>query len=170
MSTTTTTGTIQDGQRVQIAERPVRAADQKTVAYYSFYTGLTGTVMHTYPDGTSSVDIDLESLPVAVRKRHEKSESQLREKWLGDSAEDDPSQQKTGKVRGLKLKYSLLIANGDLIPFSGPLPESKQQVKVSQVEQPTLLDVEPPARASLEEIASKEQAYLDEIARRAAKQ
>ena len=119
------------------------------------------------------VDIDQESLPVSIRKRHEKSESQLRDKWLGDSAEDDPNLATTGKVRGLKLRYMLLVANDDMEAFSGPALEQKAASALPEpaISAPGPSTAGPTAtttgRLSLDEIESAEQAHLDEIRRRA---
>lgn len=165
----TTTGNLNAGQRVRISDKPARAGDQKTTPYYSFYSGLTGTILHTYPDQTCSVDIERDSLPPAIKKRHEKSESQLREKWLGDSAEDDSNQSGSGRVRGLKLRYTLLLANDDLVPISGeatePAPRAQKTVAAKTAPEDT--DA-PPARPTLEEIENRERQYLEELARRAA--
>lgn len=184
---------LEVGQRVRIAERPARTGDQKTIPYYPFYSGLTGAILHSYPDESSTVDIDRESLPVPIKKRHDKSESQLREKWLGDSAEDDSgqaNQASTGRVRNLHLRYTLLVANADLIPISAAPPAQVAPAQAASAPAPAKPPAAPageqaspaahaaqsaPARPSaddlqprltLDEIEGKEDAYLEEIKRR----
>jgi hypothetical protein len=160
------TTALKEGQTIKFIPRDA-STEARPVPYYDFYASLYGTVAKIYDDGTAAVIVDRTSLPDDARERHEKSERDMRDKWLRSLSEDDRSKL-TEIQRQFSLRYTLLVSISDLIDFNvkSPAPlvkESKKEVKPALQQS----SVETSPRPTEDAIAAAEAAHLEEIARRA---
>lgn len=148
---------IAAGDPVRIADRDITAADAKIGLYYPHYRGLTGTVEKTFPDGTASLTVDLDSLPVDARARHDAGTSAMRQKWL-DGLSDEARNRLSAGEKKFALRYALLVSMEDLTPLgagaSAP-PSARKEMPAKAPGEPTL-DMDEPA-----EVARKKSADLD---------
>ena len=113
---------LKDGERVKIIERPAIPADTKSGLYYGYYGGLTGTVFKIYGSGENAqaaLDIDLESLPEDVAKRHREVRDQMRSGLTGEAKRLSAP----GGEQEFRLRYVLLVAVGDVTRKMTALPE-----------------------------------------------
>jgi ribosomal protein L21E len=100
------------GDRVTIIEREQTPADQKSGLYYPHFAGLSGAILKVYGEEVS-VLVDRETLPSAIRKRHEDNEDHERKRYLDRLSEDAKS--KLGqKEKEFSLQYAVLVAVVDL--------------------------------------------------------
>src|SRR5579883_2918792 len=104
---------LKEGDAVQIVKRGVTSADAKSGLYYGYYGGLTGVVFKLYGSGESAqaaVDVDLESLPEEVAKRHLETRDRMRETLTGDAKR----QSGPGGEQEFRLRYVILVGVADL--------------------------------------------------------
>ena len=111
---------VKEGQTVKFIPRDA-SKEARPVPYYDFYTGLNGKVVKVYDDGTVALVVDRASLPVDALQRHEKSEQDMRDKWMRSLSEDDRSKL-TEAQRAFSLRYTLLVSASDLIDIAATAP------------------------------------------------
>jgi hypothetical protein len=169
MSTSSTKSpaiSVKEGQTVKFIPRDA-SAEARPVPYYDFYTSLYGKVAKIYDDGTAAVIIDQASMPDDARERHEKSERDMRDKWMRSLSEDDRSKLTDAQKR-FALRYTLLVTATDLIDIDAvaPLPIVKESAarKEAKAAAPA---TEASKAATPENSAAAETAQLAEINRRA---
>jgi len=169
------------GDRVKVVERPMTTADAKSALFYDYFCNLTGTVSKVYEDGTLTVDIDLDSLPEDIRRRHHEIEEAVRRRWL-DGLSEENRDKLSEKESTVKLEYKILIAEADLIELgkgaTPARPKSKPTVTVSKtsvsdtsaakpVEKKSKTSAEKKeARPTEADLARAEAEHLKEIAKR----
>lgn len=107
------------GTPVRIADREAGSADIKSGLFYPYYRGLTGTVTKDYADGTVSLSVDAESLPEAIRRRHQTGTEAMRTKWL-DGLSDEARNKLSAAEKKFSLRYSLLVGADDLTVTGAP--------------------------------------------------
>ena len=142
---------IVEGQTVKFIPREANS-EARVVPYYDFYNNLTGTIAKVYPDGTAAVIIDRSSLPVEARERHEKSERDMRDKWMKSLSEDDRNKL-TDIQKQFNLRYTLLISASDLIDIDAAQPAIPEKASKK------LTDKEP-ARPTEDVLSAAEEAHL----------
>lgn len=102
-----------EGDRVRIRARAQSSEDAKSCNYFPYFAGLTGVVQKVYNEKESVVDVDLESLPKEIRKRHEDIRDQMKTKWLEGLSEEGRSRL-TEREKNFILHYALLVNPDDL--------------------------------------------------------
>ncbi len=152
---------LSEGQSVRVIPRDA-SSDARGIPYYAFYEGLSGTIAKLYPDGSVSVLVDRDSLPESIRDRHERQEREMQDKWLRGLSEEDRSRL-TDKQREFTLRYTLLVAPGDVSALGSPAPKAVNSGKASS----KAAEAEPPARLSAADLDAAEQRRLDESKKRA---
>jgi hypothetical protein len=151
--------TFAEGDRIQVTDREPVAADIKSQLFYQHYRSVTGTIAKVYADGTAAVNVDPASLSKDIATRHTSTSDNLRQKWL-DSLSEEARNKLSGADKNFSLRYTILIAQSDLQPYSGPVkPAAKALPAASTAAQPE------PARKTLAEIEAEEARHLEEIAR-----
>ena len=104
------------GDRVAIADREVTAADRKSGLYYRHFGGLRGVVDQVYDvEGEVCVEVDQDSLPADILRRHLSIQEQARQKWL-NSLSDQERRSLPEEQRQLLMKYTVMVAPEDLAP------------------------------------------------------
>src|SRR5579859_5217677 len=104
---------FKEGDRVRIVSRPPTPTDAKTGLYYGYYGGLSGTLFKLYGRGEgaqAAVEIDLESLPEDVARRHLEVRDQMRSALTGDAKRTSAP----GAEHEFRLRYVILVAVYDL--------------------------------------------------------
>ncbi len=153
---------FKDGDRVKITEREAGNPDPKALTYYPFYANLSGKIIKAYDDGTIALDVDRGSLPEDIRLRHEASETNMREKWLGGLGEEERDRL-SEKHKNFSLRYTLLVSANDAELDDSPPPKIKRAKPVPQIAAPApapVAEVETVPRKTAAEIEAAEQAYL----------
>ena len=156
------------GDTVRVLERAQVQADIKSNMYYPHYAGLTGVIGKVYPDNTASITVDPDSLPPAIRTRHESSTAQMRQKWL-DGLSDEARNRLTAAEKKLSLRYAILVAVDDLSPEARSASAIAAPTK--KIEAPAKAAIQAPSdatRKTLEEIEAEEAQHLAEIAKKRA--
>jgi len=157
------------GDTVRVVERAQVQADIKSNMYFPHYAGLTGVIGKVYPDNTASITIDTDSLPPAIRTRHENSTQQMRQKWL-DGLSDEARNRLTAAEKKLSLRYAILVSVDDLNPEARSAAAIAAPAKKEAPAQVTAKAVAPApvdtSRKTLEEIEVEEAQHLAEIAKK----
>mgnify|MGYP000586760988 CR=1 FL=1 len=159
------------GDRVKIVERPMTAADAKSALFFDYFCNLTGTVSKVYDDGTLTVDIDLDSLPEDVRRRHHEIEESVRRRWL-DGLSEENRDKLSEKESAVKLEYKILIAESDLVSLgkssepSSSKPKSSASASASEKKSSRSSAEKKESRPTEADLARAEAEHLKEIAKR----
>ena len=106
--------TFQIGDSVSIVARDTSSADTKSGLYYPHFANLTGSILKIYGEEASIV-VDRDSLPEAIRVRHEENEAAERKKYsdrLSESARSGLSD----KEKNFPLQYTVLVSVKDIQP------------------------------------------------------
>jgi hypothetical protein len=103
---------FKEGDCVTIIGREVTAADLKSGLYYQHFSGLAGTVDRIYGSEVC-VNVEPESLPEDVLKRHTEIQESIRRKWL-NGLSGEARHRLTPEERQFNLAYTILIHEGDL--------------------------------------------------------
>lgn len=106
---------FKEGDRVQIVTREQTNGDIKERSYYPFMSGLRGTIYRLYSDGRAAVQVDIDSLPEAVRTRHTEAQERMKNRWIEGLSEEARSRL-TPEEREFHLNYVLLVRVEDLQP------------------------------------------------------
>jgi hypothetical protein len=150
---------VKEGQTIQFIPRD-RTSDTYPAPFYDFYVGLRATIAKIYDDGTAAVVVDRSTLSEEARERHEKSERDMRDKWMRSLSEDDRSKL-TDLQKQFSLRYTLLVSTADLLD-AGAAPPKREEVKKAEID----AAVSPVHRLTEDEINAAEAAHLEEIRRR----
>ena len=104
---------LQEGEAVKIVERPAVAADAKSGLYFAHYKNLSGTIFKLYGSGETqqaAVDVDLETLPEDVSRRHLETRDAMYQSLTGDAKK----QSAPGMPGEFRLRYIVLVGVADL--------------------------------------------------------
>ncbi len=104
---------LQEGEAVKIVERPAVAADAKSGLYFSHYRNLSGTVFKLYGTGETqqaAIDVDLDSLPEDVSRRHLETRDLMYQSLTGDAKKLSAP----GTPGEFRLRYIVLVSIADL--------------------------------------------------------
>jgi hypothetical protein len=149
--------TLKEGDAVRIVRREATEEDVKAERYFSFFGGLTGSVRKVYSKEEIAVEVDLESLPVEVRKRHLGVRDQMKTKWL-DGLSEEGRGKLTEREKDFHLRYMLLVAGNDLEKVrapTAPAPETPAKAAAP----PTLEEIAA-SRKTLSDLEAAEEAEL----------
>ena len=98
---------------MKIVDRELTPADGKTGLYYDYFRNLAGTVQHVYEDKSVCVQVEIESLPEDVRKRHLEVQEAVKRRWL-ESISQEQREKLSEKERQVTLAYNILVDSRDL--------------------------------------------------------
>ncbi len=105
---------IREGEAIRIVDRVTTPSDTKSGLYYGYYRNLSGTVFKIYGQGESAqaaIDVDTESLPEDVARRHHEVRDQMRANLSGEAKR----QSGPGMEQEFRLRYVVLVALADLV-------------------------------------------------------
>ncbi|HEV2474250.1 MAG TPA: hypothetical protein VGS41_16355 [Chthonomonadales bacterium] len=167
---------INEGDRVQVVDREVTAADQKSGLFYNHFRGLTGAIQKIYPTDEVAVTIEADSLPELVLKRHLDVQEQMKSRWL-DGLSEEAKGRLTEAELDFRLRYSILVKKDDLLPApqdghraleadtSAPASSAPHdpppQAKTRQLKQTAETARSTPPRRTLEQMEADEIAELN---------
>lgn len=144
---------IKEGDRVRIVSRDPTPEDLKSNLYYAYFGGLTGLVRKIYNKTEAAIEVEPDSLPKDIRKRHDEIRDQMKTKWL-DGLSEEGRAKLTERERDFLLRYVLLVNLADLERIDARPAAAERQ------------DTEPaPHRLSTAELQAKEE---EEFRRRGA--
>jgi hypothetical protein len=103
---------IKVGDNVKIAAREQTPADVKSGLYYPHYANLRGTILKLYGE-EASVLVDRETLPDAVRARHDEGEAAMRQRYL-DGLSEEARNRMNAREKGFSLNYAVLVSLADV--------------------------------------------------------
>ncbi len=104
---------LKEGASVCIVERAATAADAKSGLYFGHYRNLSGTIFKLYgsgEDGQAAIDINLESLPDDVAKRH----LETRDLMFNSLPAEARKQSALGTASPFRLRYIVLVGIRDI--------------------------------------------------------
>jgi hypothetical protein len=156
---------IKEGQIVKFIPRDA-STEARSVPYYDFYASLSGTVAKIYDDATAAVLVDRATLSEEALLRHQKSEQDMRDKWMRSLSEEDRGKLTDAQKR-FSLRYTLLANVSDLIDIKATPPASVVKAKSESAPTGSSAPKETMPRLTEEDLAAKEAAHLEEINRRA---
>jgi hypothetical protein len=109
---------LKAGDRVLLSGREAAPPDMKSGLFYNHFRGLAGTVRKVYRDGEVAVEIEPDTLPEDVWKRHMDARDRMRDQWL-KSLPDDVRRKLTPEQKEFALRYVVLAAAQDVIKRRG---------------------------------------------------
>lgn len=120
---------FKEGEYVAVVAREVTGADEKSGLYYRHFSGLSGTVDRIYGSEVC-INVDPESLPDDILKRHTDIQESMRKKWL-NGLSGEARYRLTPEERQFNLAYTILVHSDDLAKSakSGPKPVKIKSVK-----------------------------------------
>ena len=104
---------LKTGDAVYVVERQPTPEDAKSGLYYSYFGNLGGTVNKVYDDGSICLDIDIDSLPDGIRRRHEETEKAAKLKWL-DNLSGEARNRLSDDEKQFRLSYKILVSAKDV--------------------------------------------------------
>ncbi len=107
---------FKEGDRVQIRARDAHGKEAQEGRYAPHLANAVGTVLKVYAPQEIAVDLDLESLPEAVRQRHAEQQTRMHERWL-NSLSEEARNRLTDDEKSFHLRYVALLAEDDLLPL-----------------------------------------------------
>ena len=103
---------FKEGDYVKIVARELTAADAKSGLYYQHFSGLQGTVDRIYGEEIC-INVDPNTLPEGIRKRHTDIQESMRRKWL-NGLSGEARHRLTPVERQFNLAYTILVQSTDL--------------------------------------------------------
>jgi hypothetical protein len=154
---------FKEGDRVQIRARDAQGKEVQEGRYAPHLANAVGTVLKVYTPQEIAVDLDLESLPEAVRQRHAEQQTRMHERWL-NSLSEEARNRLTDDEKSFHLRYVALLAEDDLLPLKAsatarqakPTAEAKQSPARAAKSTPT----ETTQRPTPEQLEQLEEQYL----------
>ncbi len=104
---------FKEGDRVRVKTREPEGKEAFEGRYAPHLGGTTGTVLKVYNPEEIAVDLDIDSLPPAIRTRHAEQQSAMHEKWL-NSLSDEARGRLTDEEKSFRLRYVVLLPESDL--------------------------------------------------------
>ncbi|OYT70923.1 MAG: hypothetical protein CFK49_08930 [Armatimonadetes bacterium JP3_11] len=167
---------FKEGERVQVRAREAHGKEAHEGRYAPHLANATGAVLKVYSPQEIAVELDLDSLPEAIRERHAEQQTRMHERWL-NSLSEEARNRLTDDEKTFRLRYVVLLAEDDLLPLKAKAaptaapkavprtkPEPTQPPKASRKAQ---LESETPRRPTPEELEKLEEQYLKARKRRA---
>jgi pyruvate/2-oxoglutarate dehydrogenase complex dihydrolipoamide acyltransferase (E2) component len=107
---------FKEGDRVQVRARAAQGKEAQEGRYAPHLANAVGTVLKVYTPQEIAVDLDLESLPDAIRERHAEQQTRMHERWL-NSLSEEARNRLTDEEKSFHLRYVALLAEDDLLPL-----------------------------------------------------
>lgn len=119
---------FKEGDRVQVRARAVQGKEAQEGRYAPHLANATGSILKIYSPQEIAVELDLDSLPEAVRERHAEQQTRMHERWL-NSLSDEARSRLTDEEKTFRLRYVALLAEEDLLPLKAgrATPERKPE-------------------------------------------
>lgn len=105
---------FKEGDYVKIVEREQTPLDVKNGTFYPYFCGLAGVVEHIYEEAIS-LNVDCDTLPSGVLKRHREIQESVKKKWL-DGLSGEARNRLTPEEKKFELAYNILVQKDDLEP------------------------------------------------------
>lgn len=167
---------FKEGDRVQVRAREAQGKEAHEGRYAPHLANATGAILKVYSPQEIAVELDLDTLPEAIRQRHAEQQTRMHERWL-NSLSEEARNRLTDDEKTFRLRYVALLAEDDLLPLkvggaknAAPKaasrrakPEPAQPTKASRKVQP---EPESPRRPTPEELEKLEEQYLKARKRR----
>ena len=157
---------FKEGDRVQIRARDAQGKEVQEGRYAPHLANAVGTVLKVYAPQEIAVDLDLESLPEAVRQRHAEQQTRMHERWL-NSLSEEARNRLTDDEKSFHLRYVALLAEDDLLPLKASAkPATAPQAKPTADAAPKprtsakRAPAEPAQRPTPEQLEQLEEQYL----------
>jgi len=157
---------FKEGDRVQVRARDAQGKEAQEGRYAPHLANAVGTVLKVYSPQEIAVDLDLESLPEAVRQRHAEQQTRMHERWLNSLSEEARSRL-TEEEKSFHLRYVALLAEDDLLPLKESTKSSAaRQAKPTAATKPPSArttkntPTEPIRRPTPEQLEQLEEQYL----------
>lgn len=144
---------FKEGEYVKIIARESTPADAKSGLYYQHFCGLAGTVDRVYGDEIC-VNVDPDTLPDGISKRHAEIQESMRRKWL-NGLSGEARHRLTPEERQFNLAYTILVQSSDLTKAkkSEVKPVAIKSIKpVSRADDP--LDEDEPLASDIGEVTA----------------
>lgn len=148
------------GDRVKIVDRPTTGADAKSGLYYDYFCNLIGTVDRVYDDNSVCVQVDFDSLPEGVQKRHMTVQDAVKKRWTGGLGAEQTGRL-TEAEKNVSLRYNILVGSADLEASSKAKPASRPKADTA-ANKPGPADTA--ERRTQADIEKAEEEYLKSIA------
>lgn len=110
---------FKEGDRVQVRAREAQGKEALEGRYAPHLANAVGTVLKVYTPQEIAVDLDLETLPDAIRERHAEQQTRMHERWL-NSLSEEARNRLTDDEKSFHLRYVALLAETDLLPLNAP--------------------------------------------------
>jgi hypothetical protein len=117
---------FKEGDRVQIRARDAQGKEVQEGRYAPHLANAVGTVLKVYAPQEIAVDLDLESLPEAIRQRHAEQQTRMHERWL-NSLSEEARNRLTDDEKSFHLRYVALLAEDDLLPLKATAKSATAQ-------------------------------------------
>ncbi|MCS6919329.1 MAG: hypothetical protein NZM28_06130 [Fimbriimonadales bacterium] len=159
---------FKEGDRVQVRAREAQGKEAQEGRYAPHLANATGAILKIYSPQEIAVDLELDSLPEAIRERHAEQQTRMHERWL-NSLSEEARNRLTDDEKTFRLRYVALLAEDDLLPLkagraaakpsepatadAAPSPKAKTSRK------PTA-ESATPARPTAEDLEKLEEQYL----------
>lgn len=166
---------FKEGDRVQVRAREAQGKETQEGRYAPHLANATGAVLKVYSPQEIAVELDLDSLPEAIRERHTEQQTRMHERWL-NSLSEEARNRLTDDEKTFRLRYVALLAEDDLLPLKASgakttapkaatraKPEPAPTAKATRKAQP---ESEAPRRPTPEELEKLEEQYLKARKRR----
>jgi hypothetical protein len=157
---------FKEGDRVQIRAREAQGKEAHEGRYAPHLANAVGTVLKVYAPQEIAVDLDLESLPDAIRQRHAEQQIRMHERWL-NSLSEEARNRLTDDEKSFHLRYVALLAEDDLLPLKATAkPATARQTKPTAEAKPSparaakSAPAEAPQRPTPEQLEQLEEQYL----------
>ncbi|GIV10662.1 MAG: hypothetical protein KatS3mg020_0153 [Fimbriimonadales bacterium] len=179
---------FKEGDRVQVLAREAQGKEAQEGRYAPHLANATGSILKIYNQQEIAVELDLDSLPEAIRERHAEQQTRMHERWL-NSLSEEARNRLTDDEKTFRLRYVALLNEDDLQPVkagraaqpkaepkpnpvpsqtdapkAAPRAKQEQAPKTSRKAQPA---PESPRRPTPDELEKLEEQYLKARKRRA---
>ncbi|MCX7993684.1 MAG: hypothetical protein N2651_08450 [Fimbriimonadales bacterium] len=159
---------FKEGDRVQVRLREAQGKEAQEGRYAPHLANATGAILKIYSPKEVAVDLDLDSLPKAIRERHAEQQTRMHERWL-NSLSEEARNRLTDDEKTFRLRYVVLLPEEDLLPLkteraatpksTKPAPK-KTAVPTAKTPPTTPADPATPARPTPEQLEQMEEQYL----------
>lgn len=104
---------IKEGDYVRVIPRECTPADAKNGLFYGYFGGLCGTVVRIYEGDEVCLNVDLETLPPDILKRHIEIQESIKRKWL-NGLSNEARNHLTSEEKHFELSYTILVSASDI--------------------------------------------------------
>lgn len=123
---------FKEGDRVQVRAREAQGKEAQEGRYAPHLANATGAILKVYSPQEIAVDLELDSLPEAIRERHAEQQTRMHERWL-NSLSEEARNRLTDDEKTFRLRYVALLSEDDLLPLkAGRTPTNTPKVEPSR--------------------------------------